>query len=239
MRPPILPDDVSYTFADYFRLRIDIEELLIHFGYAYQVANYCLPRSTRLLERLPDLRNRIEESLPYVSLNNELARREFLIAPVLLEVVHYIQAKIRTEFPISVSAQLKGTVDYYVQQANNLLIVEAKNADLQQGFVQLAVELVAFDQWLTPDAPLLYGGGIDGQYLAIWHSGPYGQTDHTGFQPVPRTGGSGRSDADSGGDSRGLDRAAPHSCLCTNRPHDIGFPILPEGQKKFTKHSPE
>ncbi|WP_089721287.1 hypothetical protein [Candidatus Entotheonella palauensis] len=168
MRPPILPDDVSYTFADYFRLRIDIEELLIHFGYAYQVANYCLPRSTRLLERLPDLRNRIEESLPYVSLNNELARREFLIAPVLLEVVHYTQAKIRTEFPISVSAQLKGTVDYYVQQANNLLIVEAKNADLQQGFVQLAVELVAFDQWLTPDAPLLYGAVSMGN---IWQFG--------------------------------------------------------------------
>ena len=157
MRPSMIPDDASYTFADYFRLHFDIEDLLTHFGYTYQVANYCLPRSTRPLERLGELRNRLEESLPYVSLNNEIARREFLIAPVLLEVVRYTHAKIRTEFPISVNAQLKGTVDYYVQQANNLLIVEAKNADLQQGVVQLAVELVAFDQWLTQDTPLLYG----------------------------------------------------------------------------------
>ncbi len=168
MRPPILPDDASYTFADYFRLNIDIEELLTHFGYTYQVTNYCLPRSTRTLERLDELRNRLEESLPYVSLNNEIARREFLIAPVLLEVVHYTHAKIRTEFPISVNAQLKGTVDYYVQQAHNLLIVEAKNADLQQGFLQLAVELVTFDQWLTHDAPLLYGAVSMGN---IWQFG--------------------------------------------------------------------
>lgn len=158
MRPSLFPDDASYTFADYFRLHFDIEDLLAHFGYTYQVANYCLPRSTRPLDRLDDLQSRLEESLPYVSLNNEIARREFLIAPVLLDVVHYTHAKIRTEFPITVNAQLKGTVDYYVQQANNLLIVEAKNADLQQGFVQLAVELVAFDQWLiTQDTPLLYG----------------------------------------------------------------------------------
>ncbi len=168
MRPPILPEDASYTFADYFRLNIDIEELLTHFGYAYQVANYCLPRSTRTLDRLDDLRARLEESLPYLSLNNEIARREFLIAPVLLEVVHYTHAKIRTEFPISVSAQLKETVDYYVQQAHNLLIVEAKNADLQQGFFQLAVELVAFDQWLTQDTPVLYGAVSVGN---IWQFG--------------------------------------------------------------------
>lgn len=168
MRPPILPDDASYTFADYFRLHIDIEALLTHFGYTYQVTNYSLPRSARPLERLDDLRARLEESLPYVSFNNEIARREFLIAPVLLEVVHYTQAKIRTEFPISVNAQLKGTVDYYVQQTHNLLIVEAKNADLQQGFVQLAVELVAFDQWLMQETPLLYGAVSMGN---IWQFG--------------------------------------------------------------------
>ncbi len=168
MRPPILPDDASYTFADYFRLHIDIEALLTHFGYTYQVANYSLPRSARSLERLDDLRARLEESLPYVSFNNDIARREFLIAPVLMEVVHYTQAKIRTEFSISVNAQLKGTVDYYVQQAHNLLIVEAKNADLQQGFVQLAVELVAFDQWLMQEAPLLYGTVSMGN---IWQFG--------------------------------------------------------------------
>ncbi len=54
MRPPILQDDISYTFADYFHFNIDIEELLTHFGYTYQVTNYCLPHSTRTLDRLND-----------------------------------------------------------------------------------------------------------------------------------------------------------------------------------------
>ena len=168
MRPSILPEEASYTFADYFRLHVDIEDLLAHFGYTYQVTNYRLPRTTRTLDRLEDLRARLEESLPYVSLNNESARREFLIAPVLMEVVHYTRAKIRTEFSIAVNAQLKGTVDYYVQQAHHLLIVEAKNADLQQGFLQLSVELVAFDQWLNQNATLLYGAVSMGN---IWQFG--------------------------------------------------------------------
>ncbi len=168
MRPPILPEDATYTFADYFRLHVDIEDLLDHFGYTYQVTNYRLPHTSRTLDRLQDLQARLEESLPYVSLNSESARREFLIAPVLLEVVHYTHAKIRTEFPIAVSAQLKGTVDYYIQQAHNLLIVEAKNADLQQGFLQLSMELVAFDQWLNHDATLLYGAVSMGN---IWQFG--------------------------------------------------------------------
>jgi hypothetical protein len=115
-----------------------------------------------------DLKVRLEESLPYISLTSEIARREFLIAPVLLEVVHYTQAKIRVEFPLEVTAQLKGTLDYYLQAKNNLVIVEAKNADLQRGLTQLAVELIALDQWIESNIERLYGAVSIGN---IWQFG--------------------------------------------------------------------
>jgi hypothetical protein len=44
-----------------------------------------------------------------------------------------------------------------MQRENNLLIIEAKQADLTGGFTQLAVELIALDKWLDPDNKPLYG----------------------------------------------------------------------------------
>ncbi|WP_235071078.1 hypothetical protein [Leptolyngbya sp. Heron Island J] len=48
-----------------------------------------MPHHAGPLDRLSDLKNRIEESLPRLSLPGEMARREFLIAPVLTDVLHY------------------------------------------------------------------------------------------------------------------------------------------------------
>jgi hypothetical protein len=165
---PILPDGVPHTFADYFRLNADVEDVLAYFAYTFQAQNCVLPRTALTLDRLAELKARLEEVLPYVSLTSEAARREFLIAPVLLDVIHYTHAKIRVEFPLEVTAQLRGTLDYYLHTETNLLIVEAKNADLQRGFTQLAVELVALDQWLEPHTAWLYGAVSMGN---IWQFG--------------------------------------------------------------------
>jgi hypothetical protein len=168
MRYQVLHERESYTFTDYFRLNIDVEDLMAYFGYSYRAQSYTLPGVEIPEERLNDLKSRLEESLPYLSLNNETARREFLIAPILLEVVHYTHARIKVEFPLVVNEQLQGTLDYYLQAQSNLLIIEAKNADLQRGFTQLAAELVAIDQWLENDAPLLYGAVSIGN---VWQFG--------------------------------------------------------------------
>ncbi|MBW4546132.1 MAG: hypothetical protein KME25_17035 [Symplocastrum torsivum CPER-KK1] len=39
------------------------------------------------------------------------------------------------------------SLDYYLPSEHELLVIEAKNADLQRGFTQLGVELIAIDQW--------------------------------------------------------------------------------------------
>lgn len=153
----IIDPHQSYTFADYFKLNYEPDEIIEYFGYKFQLQSLTLPTTQQNLERLTDLKNRIEESLPYISLTSETARREFLIAPVIMELIHYTHAKVRVEYGLNINHQLKGVVDYYIKADNQLLVSEAKNADLERGIVQLAVELIAFDNWSIIDNPILYG----------------------------------------------------------------------------------
>ncbi|MEO1094781.1 MAG: hypothetical protein AAFX01_07765 [Cyanobacteria bacterium J06638_28] len=157
----------SYTFADYFKLTYETEDILNYFGYDYRVESLTLPSENAELDRLDDLKNRLEEIVPYISLSSEIARRELMIAPVLMDVIHYTQAKLRIGYTVKASEQLKGELDYYLETQNNLLVIEAKNADLQKGFTQLATELIAMDHLVGSDF-LLYGAVSTGN---IWQFG--------------------------------------------------------------------
>ena len=158
------------TFADYFKLNTDIADILAAFGCSYRIEACRLPRAQVDSHRIGDLRRRLEEAFPHVSLSSEAARREFLIAPVLVEAAHCAGARIQVEFPLDVSDGLRGTLDYFVHAGeHNMLIVEAKNGDLGRGFAQLAVELVALDRWAEDSSePRLYGGVSVGD---IWKFG--------------------------------------------------------------------
>lgn len=172
-RPSIIQSDRAYTFADYFKLNFAPRDILAYFDAPLQRAPLELPRSPIFDERLGDLRERIEGSLPRLSLTSEMARREFLIAPVLMEVLHYSEARLDVEYPIAVSQQLRGSLDYLLQTDATLLVIEAKNEDLERGFVQLAVELIALDAWLDEDladTAFLYGAISTGN---IWQFGRF------------------------------------------------------------------
>ncbi|MFM7558688.1 hypothetical protein [Cylindrospermopsis raciborskii] len=39
-------------------------------------------------------------------------------------------------------------MDYLIQNSQVFLVVEAKNEDLEKGFLQLAMELIALDKWM-------------------------------------------------------------------------------------------
>ncbi|NEP09764.1 MAG: hypothetical protein F6K14_05980 [Symploca sp. SIO2C1] len=156
-RIPVIDPTRSYTFADYFKLNSEPDEILAYFGYGYESRSLNLPQTHRPLERLDSLKQRLEESLPHISLTSEMARREFLIAPVLMELIHYTQVRIKVGYSLTVSEQLKGELDYFLQTQSQLLVIEAKNTDLQKGFTQLAVELIAVEQAAFSDSPILYG----------------------------------------------------------------------------------
>ncbi|MBX2997447.1 MAG: hypothetical protein KF893_02970 [Caldilineaceae bacterium] len=164
----LLDEKASYTFLDYFALNVDARDVLSHFGYSFSAETTQLPQWPVDLVRIDALRSRISESLPYLSMTSEAAKREFLIAPVLLEVVHHTKAWVRVEYPLVFNDQLKGTLDYYLEAEHRLLIVEAKNADLVRGFTQLAVELVALDKWTESPEEILYGAISVGD---VWRFG--------------------------------------------------------------------
>ena len=165
---PILQSDRSYTFRSYFEMPYEPEDILAELGYFFGRDVLHLPQFEDPLDRLSQLKNRLAESLPYISLTSEAARRELLIAPILLDVVYYTKAQLRIEYPLTVSDRLKGNLDYYLYSSSKLLVVEAKNADLPRGFTQLAVELIALDNWTDSPEPILTGAVSTGD---IWQLG--------------------------------------------------------------------
>jgi hypothetical protein len=169
-RIAIIQPEQSYTFSDYFKLNFAPQDILAYFGVSLQRRSLKLPQYAGTLDRLTELKSRIEESLPRLSLTSEMARREFLIAPVLTDILHYTQATLNVEYPVNVSNQLKGYLDYLLQNQQTFLVVEAKNEDLERGFVQLAIELIALDQWIESDQPILYGAISTGN---IWQFGKF------------------------------------------------------------------
>lgn len=169
-RPRILKPDEAYTFRRYFELRFAPADILRELGASLTRAAINLPvANLGEFTRLPDLRQRLEEAIARVSLTSEAARREVLIAPILLEVAHITEATINIEYPIEVDQYLKGDLDYYLQSQHNILVVEAQ-ADLTRGFTQLAVELIALDRWVESDDPILYGAVTTGD---IWQFGSF------------------------------------------------------------------
>ncbi|QYO62730.1 hypothetical protein [Leptolyngbya sp. 7M] len=169
-RATIIQPDQSYIFADYFKLNFAPQDILAYFNASLQRCSLKLPHYSGDLDRLTDLTARIEESLPRLSLTSEMARREFLIAPVLMDVLHYTQATLNVEYPVAVSNQLKGSLDYLLQTHQTFLVIEAKNEDLERGFVQLAIELIALDQWIESEQPILQGAISTG---TIWQFGQF------------------------------------------------------------------
>jgi hypothetical protein len=169
-RASIIQPDRSYTFADYFNLNFAPQDILAYFNASLQRLPLSLPSYTGVLDRIDELNARIAESLPRVGLSSEIARRAFLIAPVLIDVLHYTHATLNVEYPIAVSHQLKGALDYLLQDRQTFLVIEAKKEDLERGFVQLAIELIALDRWIESEQPILYGAISTGN---IWQFGTF------------------------------------------------------------------
>ncbi|MFK0731711.1 MAG: hypothetical protein ACFKPT_07150 [Gloeotrichia echinulata GP01] len=178
-RRRILQEGQSYTFDSYFEMPYEPDEILAELGYALVKTHLELPRSDRNLERLEELRQRIDESLLLVSLSSETARRETLVAPALLEVARYCQCQVRIEYPLLVNNWLKGNLDYFLKRNPGLLVVEAKNDDLTRGFTQLAVELIAISE--VEEGDIFYGAVTIGD---AWRFGRLEKTKQQIFQDV-------------------------------------------------------
>jgi hypothetical protein len=153
-----LKNKKRYTFRDYFRLNPPIEELMEHFNYTHQpVEKYNFTQADIDETYFTSLKTELMTNIRHANLTSETARREALIAPILFKVAAYLDIKINFEYVLRVSPELGGKVDYFMQRNGHLLVLEAKQADLQRGFIQMTTELIALDIWKNDDTPLLYG----------------------------------------------------------------------------------
>lgn len=165
----ILQKDQSYTFSKYFEMGISPEDLADEFSYQFTRKRLNLSQYQGELDRLKQLEENLNEVLPYFDLSNETSRREVLVSPIILDLVHYTKSKVRIEYQIKVNSQLQGYLDYLIRNKNNVLIIEAKKADLDYGFTQLTAELIALDQWeKTQNQENLLGAVTTG---TIWQFG--------------------------------------------------------------------
>lgn len=167
-RPPLLDPNRSYTFSNYFELGFAVDDLVAEFGYSFERKFLDLPQYSGTLDRLADLKQRIEEVLPFVDLENEATRREILIAPIVTDLIHYSHAKLRIEYNIKVDNKLQGNLDYYLRTTTNLIVIEAKQADINRGFIQLATEMIALDKWTDSTQAEILGAVTTGN---VWQFG--------------------------------------------------------------------
>jgi hypothetical protein len=175
-RLQILDPQKSYTFRHYFKMRFSIVDILAALGATYTKASLNFASQTSISsEKISALDQRIRAVSSRVNLSSEAARREALVFPILFELAETAQAQIEIEYSVEVNQYLKGEFDYYLfdyylRAQHQMLVVEAKQADLTHGFTQLAAELIALDTWTDADIPILYGAVTTGD---IWQFGTY------------------------------------------------------------------
>ena len=167
MRKSIFQAGRRYTFSDYFEMGQPTEEILAEFGYSFSLASLDLPLATEIDNlAIENLRAAYYALIPKVSLNSEIAKRELLVAPVLHNIVRNLDAKLHVEYAIDVDNKLSGSIDYLLRAAHELIVIEAKKGDLERGFNQLAVEMIALAKYEADDTPeLLYGAITIGE---VW-----------------------------------------------------------------------
>jgi hypothetical protein len=169
-----LPDSLS--FSDYFKLNFYPEEILNYFDYSFEMKLLDFTRTAGDLPDLESLEKRLVNSLPYITFDNEMARREFLIAPVLMNLIDYTKSSLKVAYTLTVNNQLRGELDYFLEsniKSNNrvnqqFLVIEAKDENLERGFKQLAVEMVALTHILSEGQRYIYGAVSIGK---IWQFG--------------------------------------------------------------------
>jgi hypothetical protein len=169
-----LPDSLS--FSDYFKLNFYPEEILNYFDYSFEMKLLTFTKSVCTLTELDSLEKRLLKSLPYITFDNEMARREFLIAPVLMDLIDYTKSNLKVCYALNVNNQLKGELDYFIESNiksngeinHHFLVIEAKDENLERGFKQLAVEMVALAHIFEAGQRYIYGAVSIGK---VWQFG--------------------------------------------------------------------
>ena len=156
-----------------------LRKVLQDFALSTQDATFLPPISP--IAPSPYLSDFLERSLPLaIALDNEKARSETLVFPVLLEVREILQRQISlfsgSDFTVDPALGLNGTCDYLISQSAEqmvirapvAIIIEAKKGDLTSGMGQCVAEMLAaqkFNQQQGNAITTIYGSVTTG---SLW-----------------------------------------------------------------------
>ncbi|RKZ39814.1 MAG: hypothetical protein DRQ49_10325 [Gammaproteobacteria bacterium] len=176
MKKSIFKEGKKYTFSDYFEMNNPTEEIVGEFGYSFSYEVISLPQSSDYnMTDIKKLQETYYQFLPKIFFNSEMAKREFLIAPILIEVAKNTDSKINVEYAIEVDDKLSGSLDYLIRSNQELLVIEAKKGDLDKGFNQLSAQLIALDKYEEGDfGNILYGAITIGE---VWKFGTLNRSE--------------------------------------------------------------
>jgi hypothetical protein len=147
MKKSIFKKNKKYTFSDYFEMNHPTKEIAAEFGYSFAFEVIQLPKySDYDKDFVKTLQETYYTILPKINLNSEMAKREFLVAPLLLEIARTSDITINIEYSLNVNDKLSGLLDYFLVTNQDLIIIEAKKKDIDNGFNQLVAELIALDK---------------------------------------------------------------------------------------------
>ena len=161
----------KYIFSDYFDLNNPPGEIASEFGYQFDTQTIDFPLAKALeINEIKKLQTIFYQNIPKITLNSEMAKRNFMIAPILWEVIRHIKAKINVEYPIEIDEKLGGLLDYLIRSEQEIIIIEAKKGDMDKGFNQLIAELIALDKYQRDNesSKFLYGAVSIGE---LWRFG--------------------------------------------------------------------
>ena len=156
--PLFIKEGSSLTFSDCFRLGYTTRAVAEFHGYIYRPEFLLLPQARVESTVIESIRQHIVHVLPLLETQNEVAKREFMIAPIVSEIAIATKARISTDVEIDISESLRGRLDYLLESAErSVIVVEAKRDNLDDGFSQLVAELIAIDQWTDSQQAHVFG----------------------------------------------------------------------------------
>lgn len=163
-------EEKKYTFSDYFYFTNPTEEIANAFGYSFATKILDLPIAVDIDKNsITTLQENFYEILPKITLDSEMAKRDFMIAPILWEVIRHAEAKINVEYQIDIDNRLSGSLDYLVYSNQEIIVIEAKKGDIDKGFNQLVAEMIALDMYKEKQLPnSIYGAVSIGE---LWRFG--------------------------------------------------------------------
>jgi hypothetical protein len=127
MNKSIFKEGDWYSFRDYFYMSNPTEEIIAELGYQLDFEKIKFSLSSHIEQSTVDkLENFYYRLLPKITIHSEIAKREFMIAPLLHEVILEIDAKLNIEYPIDVDNKLNGVMDYLIRSKEQCVIIEAR-----------------------------------------------------------------------------------------------------------------